>query len=64
MANKQKPKFDKTAYDRSYMDQHLTRISVYLNKVTDADILDKLKNIGNVSGYIKALIRKDISDDQ
>ena len=62
MANKEKPKFDKRAYDRKYSDQNLTRISVYLNKIGDADILEKLKTIGNVSAYIKRLIRSDIED--
>ena len=31
-----------------------------LNKVTDADILLKLEEVGNKQGYIKSLIRKDI----
>lgn len=36
--------------------------SVYmkLNKEKDSDILEKLSSVGNVQGYIKALIRADI----
>ena len=30
------------------------------NKVTDADILARFDEVGNVQGYIKALIRADI----
>lgn len=37
---------------------------VYLkfNIKTDADILAKLENVGNVQGYIKSLIRADIAN--
>ena len=37
--------------------------SVYmkLHKEKDADVLDKLSSVGNVQGYIKSLIRADIS---
>lgn len=37
--------------------------SVYmkLHKENDADVLDKLASVGNVQGYIKSLIRADIS---
>lgn len=31
-----------------------------LNKTTDVDILKRFKEIGNVHGYIKRLIREDI----
>jgi len=30
---------------------------------TDFDIIQKLNNVENVSGYIKALIRKDIEEN-
>lgn len=32
-----------------------------LNKGTDADILQKLEEVGNKQGYIKNLIRADIA---
>lgn len=32
-----------------------------LNLTTDADILEKLRSVDNVQGYIKELIRRDIS---
>ena len=34
--------------------------SLKLNKVTDADIIEKLASVKSVQGYIKELIRKDI----
>ena len=36
-------------------------IKIKLTKSTDADILAKLDSVGNKQGYIKALIRADIS---
>lgn len=36
-------------------------IYLKLNRSTDADIIEKLEQIGNVQGYIKDLIRKDLS---
>lgn len=34
--------------------------AIKMNRVTDADILAKLEAVGNVQGYIKELIRKDM----
>jgi hypothetical protein len=43
-------------------DRKMTKvISVKLNKGTDADILSKLEGVKNVQGYIKQLIRADIT---
>lgn len=44
-------------YDKA----HTTMIPVKLNHKTDADILAKLDAVGNKQGYIKDLIRSDIS---
>lgn len=35
-----------------------------LNTTTDADILEKLSGVGNVQGYIKGLIREDMSNNE
>ena len=43
-------------YDKS----HTKGVYIKLNKTTDADILKRLQEVGNVQGYIKELIRKDI----
>ena len=37
------------------------QVIIRLNKRTDADILETLAACGNVQGYIKALIRDDVS---
>ena len=44
-------------YDKANTKQILLK----LNKNTDADILDRLDQVDNMQGYIKELIRKDIS---
>ena len=43
-----------------YDAKHTRKIMLKLNKVTDADILDKLDSVPNKQGYIKALIKADI----
>ena len=46
-------------YDRA----NTKAVALKLNKKTDADILAKLESVDNVQGYIKALIRADMSDN-
>lgn len=36
------------------------QIKLKLNRVTDADILERLEEVGNRQGYIKRLIREDL----
>lgn len=43
-----------------YDAQHTTQIRLKLNLTTDADILERLDEVGNRQGYIKALIRADM----
>ena len=45
-------KYDKT---------HTTGVFLKLNKETDKDILEKLSSVPNRQGYIKNLIRKDMT---
>lgn len=37
--------------------------SIKVVKTTESDIYNKLSNVGNTSGYIKSLIRKDINGE-
>ena len=46
-------------YDRA----NTKAVALKLNKKTDADILAKLESVDNVQGYIKALIRADMSEN-
>ena len=36
------------------------QVKLKLNRVTDADILERLEEVGNQQGYIKRLIREDL----
>ena len=44
-----------------YDNANTKQIKMKLNTTTDADILTKLEEVGNIQGYIKQLIRADIS---
>lgn len=40
------------------------RMSFKFNIHTDADILQRFQDVGNVQGYIKRLVREDIAREQ
>lgn len=42
---------------------HTTRVVMDMNHNTDADILAKLNEVPSKQGYIKALIRADIANN-
>ena len=44
-----------------YQARSIQRTVVILNRNTDKDIIAKLEQVGNMSGYIKSLIRADIN---
>ena len=44
-----------------YQAKSIQRKTVILNRETDKDIIAKLEQIENTSGYIKSLIRADIN---
>ena len=44
------------AYDK----ENTTRINLKLNNKTDADIIEKLRLVESIQGYIKELIRRDM----
>jgi hypothetical protein len=46
-----------------YDKENTIRLSLKLNKTTDADILAKLESVESKQGYIKELIREDIRRD-
>lgn len=48
---------------KKYDQQNTRMVSVKLNKKTDADILKRIEKIGNKQKYIKALIRKEIKEE-
>lgn len=44
-----------------YNKVNVKQIKLNLNLRTDADIIEALQSSGNMQGYIKSLIREDIS---
>lgn len=46
-----------------YNAKNVKQVKMNLNLKTDADIIKALASCGNVQGYIKDLIRKDINDE-
>ena len=59
MATKEAKRRASAKYDKT----HTKGIYLKLNKETDADIIDYLKEVDNVQGLIKELIRRHISGD-
>ena len=43
-----------------YNANNVKQIKINLNRKTDADIIERLAGSGNMQGYIKDLIRKDM----
>lgn len=50
-----------TTPQERYDKKNTVQFKMKLNRKTDADILKKLSEVKNKQGYVKALIRKDIS---
>ena len=48
---------------KKYDAANTVQIRLKLNRGTDKDIIDKLEKLENKQGYIKDLIRKDITGD-
>ena len=46
---------------RKWDAENTKRFSFQVMKKTEADVLQKLESVDNISGYIKDLIRKDIA---
>lgn len=43
-----------------YNETNVKQVKLNLNLKTDADIIQRLSECGNMQGYIKSLIRKDM----
>lgn len=50
--------------DYNYEKNNCTRVSIKLGNKTDADIIECLNRQDNKQGYIKQLIREDISKEK
>lgn len=47
-----------------YDKQNTVTYGMKMNKKTDADIIARFTEVGNVQGYVKRLVREDISADK
>ena len=58
--------FDKKAYDKEYAKAHITRKFIPFNDTVpeDAELLAWLAQQGNVTQYVKGLIREDMESKQ
>lgn len=55
-----KQTFDQSKYIQQYMKDNYLRVQILLNRETDADMIEHLKQKKSMSGYVKELIRKDM----
>lgn len=46
---------------QAYNQEHTKQVKLALNLKTDADIIQHLKTVPNVQGYIKTLIRENMA---
>ena len=46
-----------------YNEKNVKQVKFNLNRKTDADIIEHLAGVGNVQGYLKDLIRRDMKKD-
>lgn len=49
-------------YHNAYQTEHYKTISVTVNRDKDADVLARLTEQKNVSGYVRELVRRDINN--
>ena len=49
---------------QAYNQKNVKQVKLALNLKTDADIIQYLESIPNMQGYIKALIRNDMKEEQ
>ena len=53
--------FDQTKYIEGYIKENIKQVRVSLNKRHDADVIEWLGKQPSASGYIKRLIREDMT---
>lgn len=56
--------FDKIAYNNAYNKEKYTNVSFRINRITEKDIADVLKDVTNMKEYICKLIRADVKRRQ
>lgn len=52
---------NKLKYETEYTKTKCRQITLMLNRINDADIIEYLDTLENKNGYLKELIRKDMT---
>lgn len=55
---------NKIKRNADYNKQNMKQFKIALNINSDLDIIEKLENVDNKSGYLKKLIREDIKNSE
>lgn len=53
---------DRTQYMIDYIKQNQRQFMLKVNRIHDPEMIEWLESKGNVSGYLKELIRKDMEN--
>lgn len=51
-------------YVQRYERRHITRLVIKFNKVTDADVIERIRSEPSIIDYIRRLVRNDIKHEQ
>lgn len=54
----------KKAYDENYQKQNIRQIKLNMNRKTEPEILEWLEKQDNIQGYIKRIIREDMTKEE
>lgn len=53
-----------SVYVQRYERRHITRLVIKFNKVTDADVIERIRSEPSIIDYIRRLVRNDIKNEQ
>ena len=53
----------KSIYVQRYERRHITRLVIKFNKVTDADVIERIRSEPSIIDYIRRLVRNDIENE-
>lgn len=51
-------------YVQRYERRHITRLVIKFNKVTDADVIERIRSESSIIDYIRRLVRNDMKNAQ
>ena len=51
-----------SVYVQRYERRHITRLVIKFNKVTDADVIEKIRSEPSIIDYIRRLVRNDMKN--